>query len=275
MNILKEGFFICIKNTNRNFILCILIIIISACSKKDQEPQVGMPPSHSKWETTFFDDFKGDDLDPTKWSRGFGWGMKSGSFGEGIDGKNVYIQDGKLVLKLENRPVSGGDYASGAVNTRNKFYQKYGYFEAKIKVAKGMGFLNAFWSKSNDERWPPEIDFIEVLGKETIKAHFTVHFSEEGKNRNNGGSWLGPDLSANFHIYGCEWDEEKIVWYIDGIERRRTNAGVQNINENNQPFYIMLNVHIGHQWPGFPDSSTPWPSNMEVDWVKVYKKKES
>ena len=37
-----------------------------------------------------------------------------------------------------------------------------------------------------------------------------------------------------------------------------------------QPFYLLLNVAVGGNWPGPPSSSTAWPQQMVVDWVRVY-----
>lgn len=259
--------------------LCVPVVALlsSGCDgddpKKMQRDDGQLPAG--EWQLVFSDDFDGVGLDETKWTKGFGWGMKSGAFAEGIDADNISVTDGRLVLKMENRPISGGDYASGAVNTKDKFFQRYGYFEVRMKAPKGIGFLSAFWAKSNDERWPPEIDFVEILGKQSSEAHFTVHYSVNKEHQSSSGSWAGPDFSADFHVFGCEWSEKEIVWYVDGVERRRTSVGTQDINQAGQPFYLMINTHIGHSWPGYPDVSTPWPAYLEVDWVRVHRKKSS
>ena len=40
--------------------------------------------------------------------------------------------------------------------------------------------------------------------------------------------------------------------------------------EFDQPFFIILNVAVGGQWPGAPDSTTTFPQTMKVDYVRVY-----
>ena len=35
------------------------------------------------------------------------------------------------------------------------------------------------------------------------------------------------------------------------------------------PFYLLMNLAVGGNWPGRPDASTPDPSTMLVDWVRV------
>ena len=37
-----------------------------------------------------------------------------------------------------------------------------------------------------------------------------------------------------------------------------------------QPFYILLNVAVGGNWPGAPDGNTRFPVSMEVDYVRVF-----
>jgi beta-glucanase (GH16 family) len=36
------------------------------------------------------------------------------------------------------------------------------------------------------------------------------------------------------------------------------------------PFYLLLNVAVGGQWPGSPDGTTTFPQTMTVDYVRVY-----
>jgi beta-glucanase (GH16 family) len=39
-----------------------------------------------------------------------------------------------------------------------------------------------------------------------------------------------------------------------------------------QPFYIILNVAVGGNWPGNPDESSVFPQEMRVDYVRVYER---
>ena len=225
-------------------------------------------PPGANWTLTFSDEFNGTALDGSKWSKGYGWGVTTGWTNEWIDPDNVLVEEGRLRLKLENRPGTGKLYASGAVNTRNKFTQEYGYLEARMKMPAGSGFLSAFWGKRNDESWPPEIDVIEVIGPDPGRAFMTVHW-DDGGHQSSGGNWAGPDFSADFHVFGFWWGPDENVWYIDGVERRRTSNGASRINGD---FYFMFNTHIGgNPWMGDPDGSTPWPSYNEIDWVRIYK----
>jgi len=233
------------------------------------------PPASKPWRMTFHDEFSGPVLDASKWSLGFGWGMNSGAFSEINLPENVYIEDSSLVIKVDTIPGGTGWY-SGAINSRNLFAQRKGYFEARIKMAPGLGLLNAFWSKPVSDAWPPEIDFAEILGRNnTVDAFFTLHYTPG--HIQSGGQWKSPvSLAADYHVYGFEWSDKDFVWYVDGIERRRTSDGYKAITDWNEAFYLMFNVHVAckaqgcSDWTGTPNASNVWPSYMKVDWVRVY-----
>jgi beta-glucanase (GH16 family) len=36
------------------------------------------------------------------------------------------------------------------------------------------------------------------------------------------------------------------------------------------PFYLLLNLAVGGNWPGSPDGTTSFPQQMIVDYVHVY-----
>jgi beta-glucanase (GH16 family) len=38
----------------------------------------------------------------------------------------------------------------------------------------------------------------------------------------------------------------------------------------NNPFFFILNVAVGGNWPGNPDESSEFPVFMAVDYVRVY-----
>jgi len=38
------------------------------------------------------------------------------------------------------------------------------------------------------------------------------------------------------------------------------------------PFFLLLNLAVGGNWPGYPDATTKFPQRMLVDYVRVYEK---
>jgi beta-glucanase (GH16 family) len=39
-----------------------------------------------------------------------------------------------------------------------------------------------------------------------------------------------------------------------------------------QPFYLVMNVAVGGNFPGVPNEQTRFPAEMVVDYVRVYQK---
>jgi beta-glucanase (GH16 family) len=80
-----------------------------------------------------------------------------------------------------------------------------------------------------------------------------------------------PTFVEAFHVFGCEWDESGVRWYVDGVEVGSTSVGIEEINDGG-PFYMMLSTHVGRDWLGHPISTQEWPTYMDVDWVRVWKR---
>lgn len=77
-----------------------------------------------------------------------------------------------------------------------------------------------------------------------------------------------------FHTYAIEWDQDSIRWLLDD---RRYNGlsikdGVNGTQEFHEPFYLLLNLAIGGDWPKNTDATTAFPDTVFVDYVRVYKK---
>jgi beta-glucanase (GH16 family) len=226
------------------------------------------PPASSTWELVFSDDFNGTALDPSKWmtpwsssNRADNWRNVGWSW-EWMDDDNVEVTGGLCRIHAQKE---GTSWKSGVIQTAPTFQQTYGYCEARIKVATGYGYLSAFWMAC-ENTWPPEIDMVEVLGKEPTIAHMTTH-DHPNNTSSQANAWTGPDLSQAFHTYGCEWNAQNIIYYIDGIERAR------HVNTNgflSLPMFLICNVHIGNSWAGYP-TDTP-PGVMEIDWVRAYRR---
>jgi beta-glucanase (GH16 family) len=115
--------------------------------------------------------------------------------------------------------------------------------------------------------WPPELDILETVGDQSNVAAMHVHWLANHTEAQAGSDWTGPDLSQDWHTFGLNWQPDALTWYIDGVERWRvTDSSVIP----NQPMYIVLNLAVGGEWPGAPDSSTVFPSYFDVRYVRVW-----
>lgn len=239
----------------------------------------GGPTNQSEWTLAFEDNFDSGSLDTSKWSVGFGWGLETNGSPERIVGENVNVSNGVLSLKGTH---DGSDYKAGAVNTKGKAYFGPGsYWEAKIKMPKRVGFLPAFWSKPNDESWPPEIDFVELFQTDgdwgdVSRSHHNIHYSSSTSKGDssthqtyNSGHDASVDLTKDFHIYGCEWQSDRVVHYLDGEQVAVcTDGTIMQALRNGAPFYMMLNIHIDRV--GTADPNVSWGETMDVEWVRVW-----
>jgi beta-glucanase (GH16 family) len=175
-------------------------------------------------------------------------------------------------------------YTSARLITKKKFEQVYGRFEARIKIPFGQGLWPAFWMLANNidkKSWPAcgEIDVMENIGREPAVVHGTIHGPGYSGGGGIGAAYASPDGSRfadNFHLYGIEWEPNAIRWYVDGkLYQTRTPAdlpaGTSWVFDH--PFFIILNVAVGGNWPGEPDATTKFPQTMLVDYVRVYQRR--
>jgi beta-glucanase (GH16 family) len=160
--------------------------------------------------------------------------------------------------------INNYQYTSGVLNTSQSFNQQYGYFAMRAKLPAGQGFWPAFWLLPQNGGWPPEIDIMEVLGNAPTTLYTTVHYNSD--NESQGQATTVPDTSADFHVYAVDWEADYITWYFDGqqVFKVATPPGL------NTPMYIIMNLAVGGNWPGDVNSTTPFPSSMQVDWVRAY-----
>jgi len=169
-------------------------------------------------------------------------------------------------------------YLSGVINTINTFDAAQGYFEARIKVPYGRGLWPAFWllTKTYVED-VPEIDVMENLGQRPDRMHHMFHYFEPNNNwrliSTPEAPSLNADLSSGFHTYAAAWEPGQIVYYIDGVERRRVTSDDYSISK--QAMYLLANLAVGG-WPGDPDeldSNGVFPASLEIDYIRAYEKK--
>jgi beta-glucanase (GH16 family) len=231
-----------------------------------------MIPTKKGWRLTFHDEFDGGKLDAAKWTDRYWHGRTHSNNEQQYYAPDGYeVKDGRLRLKAEKRAMGGMPYTSGMIASHDKFSQQYGWFEIRAKFPKGKGFWPAFWLLPATKEWPPEIDILEILGHEINKVYFTTHFNnEQGKHEGHGGSWTGPDFSKDFHTFAVEWKPGECVWYVDDIERYRSQRGIPA-----EPMYLIANLAVGGDWPGNPDAMTKFPGYMDIDYIRVYQREDA
>jgi beta-glucanase (GH16 family) len=165
--------------------------------------------------------------------------------------------------------IDGYKYTSGELNSYHSFSQAFGYFEMCARLPRGQGVWPAFWLLAEDGVWPPEIDIMEVLGNSPTTLYTSAHIEQNNKEVNFGTATTVPDTSQGWHTYAVDWEPDTISWYFDdGPVYQIPTPPTLNV-----PMYIEVNLALGGYWPGNVDQTTPFPSQMEVEWIRVYTSK--
>lgn len=258
------------------FVGCLLVAVSSVAQ------------SNTAWTLVWADEFSqadGSSPDSTKWAYDIGTG--SGGWGNNeleyytSRTNNVRIENGQLVIEAKQESYLGSSYTSARLKTQGKVSWRYGRIEARIKIPRGQGIWPAFWmlgTNITSVNWPTcgEIDIMENIGNKTNIVHGTVH----GPGYSGGSAVGGPySLPGNtnfadaFHIYAMEWTTNQIKWFVDGVQYFSVNpaslpGGAAWVFT--QPQFLLLNLAVGGNWPGKPNSTTVFPQRMTVDYVRVY-----
>ncbi|MCP9292973.1 glycoside hydrolase family 16 protein [Gracilimonas sediminicola] len=194
--------------------------------------------------------------------------------------ENVRINDGFLEITAREESFEGSDYTSARILTRGKFEKTFGRFEARIKLPFGQGIWPAFWLLGDDSNgtvnWPQigEIDIMEYRGQEPTIVHGSVHGPGYSAGEAVTDSYVlsNSRFDTDFHFFAIEWGPDFIKYYVDDELYNEINPGDVNgewvFNDNT--FYIILNVAVGGSFVGSPNSRTPFPQTMVVDYVRVY-----
>ena len=188
------------------------------------------------------------------------------------------VADGVLRLTADRRPVGDRSMSSAHVSTEGRKRQTYGRWEIRAKLPSSQGMWPAIWLLPADGSWPPEIDIIELVGKEPDRVHHSFHW---GPLRDGLLPWdLGQtstthtrsrDYTDTWHDFALEWTPDEIVWYVDGkVAHRFGRTPEQREKIPNTPMYLIMNLAVGGFWPGPPGEDTTWPSTMEIDRVRVW-----
>lgn len=233
-------------------------------------------PAQAVGDPTWDVDFnRTGDPNPRWWSYDLGKWPYNGET-ETYTDDNAVQADGQLVLTARS------DRTSARLVTRGKFTASYGTVQARMKVPTAQGIWPSIWMLGENEPtdgWPRcgEIDIFENIG-ESNRVYGTMHGPDRAGNHKQIGTWYdvpGGDIADTWHVYGVTWTPYSLSWSVDGVTyqtvtRERWEAtGGEWVWD--RPFYLVTNIAIGGDWPGYPDSSTSWPQQMTIDWIRFYR----
>ena len=241
--------------------------------------------SGSKSPCLWHDEFDGTAIASSKWSFEIG----TGSNGWGNNEKefytdrpeNAYVKEGILHIRAVRESYQGSDYTSARLVSKGKFSFTYGMVEARIALPSGKGIWPAFWMLGDNidsVGWPAcgEIDIIEAINDENV-VYGTCHWfnnghAQHGKSTSDFYGAKFPLDITKFHDYKLVWNDKLLSMYVDGFKYNEmiieNNAG--GTYAFHKPFFLVLNVAVGGNWPGFEIDDSQFPNEMLVDYIRVY-----
>lgn len=233
------------------------------------------------YELVWSDEFNGNSLDTNTWNYeigtgSWGWGNNEQQY---YTDRNIKVSNGTMKITAKREDYGGRKYTSSRITTKNKKNFKYGKIEARIKMPKFKGVWPAFWmlgANQDSVGWPKcgEIDIVEAINDENL-VYGTLHwFHDPGNNNADSGSSVAVANRTEYHVYGVEWTADKLRWYVDGKVYRTMDVSNDSFSEVRKEYFVIFNMAIGGQWPGYDIDETAFPATMEVDWVRAYKKVE-
>ncbi len=260
-------------------------------------------PDYAGYELVWHDEFDRDGPpEPEKWNdeKGFVRNHEAQYYQR----KNAVCRGGLLVIEGKKETVANPNYEEGSqdwrrsrkeagytsasLTTRGKFAWKYGRFEARIRFAPREGMWPAFWTMGVEENWPAcgEIDIMEYY-QSLYLANLCWSSPKPGI-----GHWSttrtpvsyfverNPRWASQFHVFRMDWDEREVKLYADDILLNRTridktkNDRYRHVeNPFHQPHYMILNLAMGST--GGSLDELPLPQRLEVDYVRVYQKRDA
>ena len=231
-------------------------------------------PDGKSWKQTFVDEFDGESIDTKKWQilgdqkRKYGYWMKKNAR---LDGK------GNLVLRMDkttDEKTGETRFEGAGLQTRGIFEQAFGYYVTRYKMLRdnGTGYHCAFWLQSpgsvvvsEDGRNGTEIDIIEKFHHDDIIQH-CLHWNGYGEEHERAKcSFPWPGIMDGFHTFALKWTPEEYVFYVDGVETWRTNAG----GVSQVPAFLRFTLEFSQGWNGKIEEAD-LPDDFVVDYVRVY-----
>jgi len=172
--------------------------------------------SMSAYTLIWSDEFNGTALDTSKWDYRTDSKMASTQ-----QPQNVSVSDGTLKLALKKEEAGGKHYTGAGIISKQTF--KFGYYEARMKVPPGAGWHTSFWTtkqNGNGDTDPQvtcqELDVIENNSSHKTGYSVNVH-KWKGGHISMGGKFIKtPDLSKDFHVFGCEFTPTTVKYFFDG-----------------------------------------------------------
>lgn len=255
------------------------------------------PPIKGDWIMTLNETFDGDQLNTELWTPRLLWDGPAKAESQRYIEENVTVKDGIMSIKCDINPghqyndpkLPTRKYATGAVTSFDKWTQRYGYIEARLKPPIARGLWPAFWTMpdrgaetglnvwerrdtKNKHGRGMEIDIFEHLtewgpGRTNIAAHWGGYGSGHQRWGTNH-VYYGPTADG-WHVFGILWEPNKLTWYIDGVKKGEWESD----QIGDVPSYLKFTVQMGN-WATKDVDDASLPDYFQVDYVRAWQSAE-
>ena len=248
------------------------------------------PPIDGDWEQTFAEEFDAKAVDEKKWNvHAANYWDKASWFSR----DNVMVGGGVAKMRYEKRTGHHNDdpkekefhYATGLLDTYGKWTQRYGYFEARVKLPTAPGLWPAFWlmperGKNVGEQWQRqdtgnggmEFDIIEHLTRwGPYRNNIAMHWDGYGEGHKQLGTdriYMQPDKDG-FITGGLLWLPGQAIYYINGSETARW----ENPRISSVPSCLLFTLPQGG-WDNSPVDDAKLPDDFTIDYVRIWQRKD-
>jgi beta-glucanase (GH16 family) len=254
-------------------------LLVSGCRLGDPRAVTPSADWVLVWEDTF--DGAAGSRPSSAWSAdtgGDGWGNAQLEYDTDRVENAALDGQGHLAITAREEPYQGRRYTSARLKTQGQVELTYGRVEARLKLPAGRGLWPAFWmlgANLGTAGWPGcgELDIMEARGQEPAVSHGSLH----GPGYSGGAAvtkaftLASGTFTGDFHTFAVEWDQASLTFFVDDtayqtVTKEGLSGGPWVFDH---PFFLILNVAVGGNYVGPPDTSTSFPQSMLVDWVRV------
>lgn len=230
------------------------------------------------------DEFNGDSLNASVWTHdtgNSGWGNNELEYYTSRT-NNAYVANGELHIVARKEAYGGASYTSARLKSQGLFSRKCGHIEWRAKLPQGTGCWPALWllgTNISSIGWPGcgEIDVMESNGSKPLVVQASIH---SGSDATGYYDFFDGSSVTNFHTYTLDWTTNAMLFYVDGhLYESQTTWGSSTGNAYpfpfDQPMFLIMNLAIGGNYVGNPspdeiNASMTFPSEMIVDYVRIY-----
>jgi len=242
-----------------------------------------VPPG--RWEPVpdFSDEFDDAALNATRWDTSPpSWGAWDWNASQVAQGDGAL----SITMSYDPHPATRWNgtiyYYSGIAKSRLAAGTGFGYYEARIKGAdRWPGVCPAFWAWRHAADYWTELDFVEMQENDLSPRDidFTWHLFPPTvpKHVMNSTHTVFPfDPRDEYHVYGMEWNETTLTWWVDGTVVKQGPAGPQFALGRPMDVALSFGVRPPLAVHGVVNATTAnasgFPTSFSVDYVRAYRR---